>query len=244
MTTNISYGRSEEAWQGYENFLTTLIDKHNIKTVCEVGGGANPLLFDSDCIREKNINYSILDISESELDKAPKNCKKILADISSPNFSTDKKFDLVFSKMLAEHISDAEQFHKNVSKILTNEGLAVHFFPTLYTLPFLVNYLVPEFISDILLGIVSPRDKHQHAKFPAYYHWCRGPINSQIKKFHDIGYDIIEYKGFFGHEGYYIRIKPLKIIHKIKTDYLLRNPNPLFTSFAYIVLKPTLQGSE
>ena len=236
MGTKISYGRSEEAWRGYEQFLMTIIREHSIERVCDVGGGANPLL-NEDYIREQGIDYSILDVSKPELDKASVNYDKILADISSPDFSTEKKFGLVFSKMLAEHISDAEQFHRNVLGMLAENGLAVHFFPTLYTLPFLVNYLVPEFLTDILLRVFAPRDRYQHAKFPAYYHWCRGPIDSQIQKYGCLGYDVIEYWGFFGHGGYYKNIKALRKLHEFKTNYLLSNPNPLLTSYAYVVLK-------
>lgn len=234
--TKISYDRSEEAWRGYEQLLMTIIREHNIKRVCDVGGGANPLLKE-DYVRERGIDYSILDISKAELDKAPVKYDRILADISSPDFSTGKRFGLVFSKMLAEHISNAEQFHRNVLGMLADNGLAVHFFPTLYTLPFLVNRLVPEFLTDILLRLFAPRDRCQHAKFPAYYRWCRGPISSQIQKFGCLGYDVIEYRGFFGHGDYYRNTKMLRKLHELKTDYLLRNPNPLLTSYAFVVLK-------
>lgn len=236
MATNISYGRSEDAWRGYEQFIMALIDKHNIKRVCDIGAGANPLL-NSCYIAEKNIDYSILDVSNTQLGKAPTYCKKILADIAAPDFSTCQKFDLVFSKMLAEHIADAEQFHRNVLKMLANDGLAVHFFPTLYALPFLVNSLVPEYLAAILLNLFAPRDTHQYPKFQAYYRLCRGPIRSQIERLSRLGYDVVEYRGFFGHGGYYNKVKILKKLHEFKTNYLLKNPNPFFTSYAYVVLK-------
>ncbi len=236
MSTNISYRPTKDAWEGYGPFLKELIHENHIKKICDVGGGANPVL-NEEYIEERGLDYSLLDISEHELDKAPKNYTKILGDIASPNFTSDRKYDLVFSKMLAEHISDAEQFHKNVLNCLEHDGLAVHFFPTLYTLPFLANYIFPEQFASILLNIFAPRNRHQHEKFPAYYHWCRGPITKQIQRFISLGYEVVEYRGFFGHSGYYNKIKVLQKLHNIKTNYLLRHPNPLFTSFAYIVLK-------
>jgi uncharacterized UPF0146 family protein len=235
--TNIVYGRSEDLFRVYKQLIMDLILQNNIQRVCDIGGGANPLL-NADFIRQNNIDYSILDISESELSKASLSCTKIRADIASPDFRVSNKFDLVFSKMLAEHISDAGQFHRNLLRILGDNGLAVHFFPTLYSLPFLVNYLVPEYLADVLLTIVSPRDKHQHAKFPAYYRWCRGPIRSQVRRFNELGYDVVEYRGLFGH-GYYKKIKILDKIHDLKTKYLLGHSNPFFTSYAYVVLKNT-----
>lgn len=235
MVTNILYGRTQDAWQGFVPFLTDLINEHNIERVCDIGGGSNPLL-SGEYIEKRGLDYSILDISESELLKGPKHYKKILADIASHDFSINKKFDLVFSKMLAEHISDAEQFHRNVLSCLAGNGLAVHFFPTLYSLPFFVNYIVPEYLSDILLNVFAPRNRYQHEKFSAYYRSCRGPTRRQMRKFSRLGYDVVEYRGFFGH-NYYNKITFLKKIHDLMTNYLLWNPNPTFTSYAYVVLK-------
>ena len=172
-----------------------------------------------------------------ELKKAPDTYNKISADIASQEFAIDHRFDLVFTKMLAEHIKDAKQFHINVRNLLNAGGLAVHFFPTLYTLPFLVNYLVPEKLSAKLLDIFTPRDNYQWRKFPAYYNWCKGPTRPQIQKFIDLGYEVVEYRGFFGHSKYYDRIRILKKLHQLKTYYLLRRPQPLLTSFAYLVLR-------
>ena len=138
--------------------------------------------------------------------------------------------------MLAEHITDPLQFHKNVLSCLANNGLAVHYFPTLYTLPFFANYIMPERLADILLHMFETRDRFQHAKFPAYYRWCRGPTHKQIQRFVSLGYEVVEYRGFFGH-GYYQKIKVLDKINRIKTNYLLKHPNPIFTSYAYVVLR-------
>src|SRR5512134_1215671 len=107
MTTHIVYGRSEDLFRIYKQPIMDLIEDNNIRRVCDIGGGANPLLSE-DYIHQNGIDYSILDISETELAKASLNCAKIQADVASPEFSVDQKFDLVFSKMLAEHIPNAE----------------------------------------------------------------------------------------------------------------------------------------
>ncbi len=236
MSTKIRYGTSEEGWLGYEHFIYALIQDRALKRVCEIGGGANPLL-DLDQVNRAGLEYSILDISAAELEKAPVGYQKIVADIGSAGFSLQKKFDLVFSRMLAEHIKDARQFHTNVLDILTPGGFAVHFFPTLFTVPYLVNFLVPERLSQKLLNGFAQRDNYQNAKFPAYYKWCRGPVKGQIRKFMSVGFEVVEYAGFYGHPGYYQKIGILKKLHEIKTRYLLKKPNPCFTSYAYVVLK-------
>ena len=142
--------------------------------MCDIGGGANPVLHE-DYIAANELQYSILDISDVELEKAPKTYDKIVADIAKNQFTPAYEFDLVFSKMLAEHVKDARQFHINIWNILHDGGLAVHFFPTLFTLPFLVNKFMPDRLTTQLLDKVSPRDKYQQGKFPAFYHWCWGP---------------------------------------------------------------------
>jgi 2-polyprenyl-3-methyl-5-hydroxy-6-metoxy-1,4-benzoquinol methylase len=236
MKTKISYGRSEDAWRGYEQFILKYIDDHHVRKVCDVGGGANPLLSAED-IAKHAIEYHIVDISETELNKGSVDCIKVVADVASSDFCLDSRFDLVISKMLLEHIDDAEQFHKNVLGLLNDEGVAIHFFPTLYTLPFLVNHLAPEFLAEKLYNAVAARDKYQHAKFTAYYHWCRGPYKKQILRFVRLGYDVVEYQGFFGHSGYYRKINQLKKLHELKTDYLIDRPSPYLTSYAIVVLK-------
>ncbi len=40
----ISYGKSDDAWLGYKNFIISQIRSGEIKNVYEIGGGANPQL--------------------------------------------------------------------------------------------------------------------------------------------------------------------------------------------------------
>ena len=74
----ISYRPSEEARTGYEAFLQRIIETRGIRTVCDIGGGANPAL-PLAYIRQHNLEYTVLDISESELQKAPPEYHKIAA---------------------------------------------------------------------------------------------------------------------------------------------------------------------
>jgi 2-polyprenyl-3-methyl-5-hydroxy-6-metoxy-1,4-benzoquinol methylase len=232
----ILYARSVDGWKGYRSLVENLIDTYDLKTLCDIGGGANPVLT-TDFISRRNLDYTILDISESALNKAPKQYKKIAQDITEKNLSISQKFDLIFTRMLAEHVRDGELLHRNVYSMLNPRGYAVHFFPTLYALPFLINRVVPERIASALLDFFVPRDKNQQAKFPAYYDWCRGPTKKMTKRFTIIGFEIVEYKGFFGHEEYYKKIPWVQKWHKLLSNYLLRNPNPHFTSYAWVILR-------
>lgn len=234
---NIYFDSSKSGWKGYSNLIIKLCKEFNYTKICDIGGGANPY-FSPDLIKEHNFAYHILDISETELAKAPSFYKnKIHMDITSPAINHNHQYQLMFSKMLAEHIEDAEKFHKNIYKLLDNGGISVHFFPTLYSFPFFINKIFPEKMTTYLLDIFTPRDKIQNAKFPAYYNWCRGPTNKQIKKFRNLGFKVLSYYGYFGHDNYYKKIPFIKKLHNIKSGFLIANPVPMFTSYSIVVLQ-------
>ena len=244
VSSQVSYRRSEDAWNGYVPFLKNLIETRGVRSICDIGGGANPLL-PIEYIRQHLLDYTVLDISETELQKAPPCYHKIIADIAARDFSTaGKTFDLVFSKMLAEHITNAPQFHANIRKILAPEGVAAHFFPTLYAIPFLMNRIIPESLSDRLLSVFAPRDRFQRAKFPAYYQWCRGPTRRQFQRLASVGLAVVEYIGFFGHGGYYRRLPGIRQIHELATRMLMKFPNPCLTSYAFLVVTPLPQSDS
>lgn len=233
----ISYDRSDRAWSQHRAQLVSLIQNQSLRRICEVGGGANPLLT-LDAIQELGLEeYTVLDVSAVELAKAPEGYGKVQADICGQLSGASENFDLVFSKMLAEHVPDAAAFHRNVLRLLRPGGLAFHFFPTLYALPFVVNRLLPETLARYLLNLVSPRDSNKHAKFPAYYRWCRGPTPSQIRTLSGLGYEVVSYVGFFGHEGYWRRVPPVARLSAWLSKWLLRHPNPWLTSFAWVTLR-------
>lgn len=235
----IHYGHSKEAWGGYENFLYRMLDEHHAREILEVGGGANPTV-PLDRVNERGWNYSVLDIAQSELDKAPEGYNKLCADISAPGLPLNDQFDFVFSRMLAEHVRSGPLFHRNVYQLLKPGGVAFHFFPTLYTLPFFVNWLMPERLADWLLGLLNPsRDRYLLGKFPAYYSWCRGPTQRQFDRFKSLGYEVVEYHGYFGNGGYYERLPFMAALHDWRVSKLLTSPNPHFTSFAFLVLRKT-----
>src|SRR5690606_13722881 len=101
------------------------------------------------------------------------------------------------------HVKDGKSYYKKLYDLLEPGGVTAHCFSTLYAFPFLVNRILPENLTDKLLNFFNPReDRYQHEKFPAYYSWSRGPSAKIIKKFEGLGFEVIEYAGFFGH-GYY-----------------------------------------
>ena len=231
----VSYGFYLEAWQRHTETLRRLVEDYRPKTVCEIGGGANPAL-PLPFVEERGIDYTILDISPAELDKAPAGYRKVAADICGDELPPTERFDFMFSKMLAEHVRSGRAFHQNVFRLLAPGGLAFHFFPTLYAPAFISNRLLPENVSSVALRAFAPRDEYQHAKFPARYSWCRGPTSMQLARLEGLGYEVVSYRGFFGYD-YYSRIPVLRWASSRTAAYLCRHPRASMTSFAFVLLR-------
>jgi SAM-dependent methyltransferase len=223
------------AWENYLPFLENLIDDTGAQRVCDVGAGARPSL-PLEIVAARGIEYVLLDVSDEELAKAPDGYAKVRADIAAVDFDAGEPFDLVVSRMVAEHIEDAETFHRNVGRLLVPSGRAFHFFATLYEVPFLLNRLLPRAVGDEILTALRPPEARRRPKFRAYYRWCRGPTARQIRRFTNAGYDVEEYVGFFGH-SYYRRVRPIQELEDRLARLLVRRPIPLLTSFAYVVLR-------
>jgi uncharacterized UPF0146 family protein len=234
---NIHYAHSDYAWRDAVPFIERMILERKARRVLEVGAGANPT-FAIDFVRAHGIDYALLDISKEELAKAPDGYVKIEADITAPTLDLPGGYDIIFSRMLAEHVHSGELFHRNIRALLRAGGIAFHFFPTLYSPPFVVNRLMPEALAARILQWLQPerRPEGNHAKFPAYYSWCRGPLKHQIARLEALGYNVEEYIGFFGHGGYYAKIKWAHALHEALSRWLVSHPAPFITSFAYVVL--------
>jgi len=233
----ITYKYYLDAWNHHYSYLTDLIIRKKLKKICEIGGGANPSL-PIEFIKQYNLEYTVLDISAEELSKAPLGYIKVLGDITSKNLDhLDHDYDLVFSKMLAEHVAEGVTFHRNIKKLLKPGGISFHFFPTLYAIPFTFNKIIPESFSLKLLSYISKTRNNMgnHGKFPAYYSMCYGPTKKQIRILQKMGYNIDTYIGFFGHD-YFKNIGFLHWISKQTTRFLLKYPIARLTTYSYLVL--------
>lgn len=241
----ISYGLSEEAWHDTRGFIENLIRERKVHRILELGAGANPI-FPVEFVRQNGLDYTLLDISDVELAKAPRGYETICADIADPDLRLTGCFDMVFSRMLAEHVKDGEIFHRNVFNLLGRGGVAFHFYPTLHALPFVVNRLLPEFIAEgALHWLQSGRESGgRHRKFPAYYSWCRGPMRSQVRRFERLGYSVEKYIGFYGHASYYERLPAIGKIHSTFSRWLTKHPIPWLCSFSYVVLVKPMEMTD
>jgi SAM-dependent methyltransferase len=234
---DVTYTGLVELWEAYDNLVVDLARREGANAVAELGGGANPMVADPDTwgFAQERV---VLDISADELAKADGEVQTRVADLCKPVAEGLNAYDLVFSKMLCEHLPDARTFHENCFKILRPGGLAVHFFPTLYTVPFVINRLIPENLTRSMLRMVQPArfTNTKHQKFPAYYRWCTGPTRRAQRRYETVGFKVEAWNSSFGHL-YYDKIPLLNVAERAKTRFLLEHPVPLLTSFATVVLR-------
>jgi SAM-dependent methyltransferase len=233
---DVAYTDLDDLWQSYDDLLVELARREGASSVAELGGGANPMVADAErwgFVQDR----VVIDISADELAKADGSVKTRVADLCQP-IEDGETYDVVFSKMLCEHLPNARAFHENCFKILRPGGLSVHFFPTLSTVPFVINRLIPEDLTRSILDKVQPGrlDDPKHQKFPAYYRWCAGPTRRAVKRYESVGFKVEGYNATFGHL-YYQRIPVLNAAERAKTSFLLEHPVPYLTSFAVVILR-------
>jgi SAM-dependent methyltransferase len=238
----IAYTGADELWKSFDKMLLELAGES--ESVAELGGGANPILAGQSWRAVPH--RVVIDISAHELALGTGDFDKRVADLCRPIEDGLESYDLVFSKMLCEHLPDARTFHENCFRLLKPGGRAVHFFPTLFTLPYLANLLIPEDFARAVLRRIQPGriDDPKHEKFPAYYRWCTGPTKRALRRYESIGFEVEAFNAAFGHR-YYAMVPPLEAAEQAKTRWLLRHPVPWWTSFATVVLrKPGGRGTK
>jgi SAM-dependent methyltransferase len=227
---------SDVLLDAYPRVLRTLIRAHRPARVCDIGAGRNPQLSPTE-VEELGVDCTLLDISAEELAQAPPGFDRVVGDIGAPDLRIDEPFDLVFSSMLAEHVADGAQLYRNTRAALRPGGIGFHFFPTLYSLPFVVNRLLPDAVTEPVLRRLKPKRKH---KFPAYYSWTRGPTGAQLGRLRRVDLEVVAYVGGFGHR-YYRKLPPVE--RCARPLWRFAEARELFglTSYAYVVVRRPLE---
>jgi SAM-dependent methyltransferase len=235
----VGYARMREAWDELPVVATALAADARVR-VLDVGGGANPLL-PVDTVARLGLDYLVLDPVADELAKAPPAYRTLVGDACDRTLAARlAPVDLVVSRFVCEHIEHPAAFHATMRDVLAPGGIAVHFFPTLYALPFLVNRAIPEALADRLLDGIAPRDRAQHDKFRAWYRWCRGPTGRQLARLRGTGLELVAYRGYFGH-AYFDRWPSLRRRQDALAARLVAAPRPWWTSYALVVLRRPAQ---
>lgn len=228
-------------WEKASAFLKQLIVDNNFKVIGDIGGGANPML-DAEFVKAHGLTYTVFDISQDELDKAPAPFHKVQMDIACSDAAFKAKavrrdFDLLFSHMFLEHIEKSEQAHRNFGNMLKPGGMSVHFYPSPNNFPLTLNRFIPESVSTGIVRVLqNNRDVDgRQGKFKAFYRNCGAPSETLETKFNTLGFDLVQHTGYVGHH-YYKRIAPLAALEKQLRGMLLKMQVPM-TTYNLLMLK-------
>jgi SAM-dependent methyltransferase len=228
-------------WEKASDYLKHLIVQNGFRVVGDIGGGAHPML-DADFVARQRLSYTVFDISQAELDKAPPQYDKVQMDISCGKADFEAKnvrgdFDLLFSHMFLEHIEKSEQAHMNFARMLKPGGLSVHFYPSPNNFPLTLNRIIPENLSTgIVRRLQNNRDVDGiQGKFRAFYKNCGAPSAKLEEKFDSLGFDLVQHVGYVGHH-YYRRIPPMAAFEKQLRAMLLKMQVPM-TTYNLLVLR-------
>jgi len=225
----VENNKSETAWLSYKDVVLALSKG---KSVLEVGAGRRPIFTEKE-IKYNNISYVANDIIKKEIDYIEFDVEKAVFDISGviPEKYLNR-FDFVFSRMVQEHVTSGERFYKNIYSILSDGGVSLNFFPTLFHPIFILNYILPSKVSQIFLQSLHPRrNSNEIPKFPAYYHYCFS-TDEQIEKIRKCGFKEVYIYPFYG-QSYLENIPFLSFAANIMDNWFRENNIKTFSAFAY-----------
>ena len=110
------------AFDGFEPRVRDLIARYGHHDICDIGGGRTPLLWPKE-VAELGVDYTLMDVSADELELAPEGHHTLCMDITAPLDPVNhERFDLIFSKFVAEHVPDGAAMHRNILKMLRPGG--------------------------------------------------------------------------------------------------------------------------
>lgn len=226
------------AWDSYRATILALSQRCGLVRHLEVGGGRDTL-FTPDEARALGLSVTVNDISAGELARAPAAFAKVCCDVAAPDTMRHVAagaYDLVYSRMVMEHVRDARRLWVNQHAMLAPGGVALAFVPTLYAPAFALNRLVPEHVSSAIVRRLFP-DRHaegDNPKFPAFYDLCYGDPAKVAPVLEGIGFREILVLPFYGY-SYFWKIPGLRQVDAAFTRYVRARDLRLFTSFAYIM---------
>ncbi len=233
----VSYVPWVRLWHGFEQHVAEVARQSGAVAVGELGGGANPTVGLADMVG-RPIELTVLDISPDELERTPPQAQTLCVDLCADAPPVHERFDVVFSRMLCEHVRSGRTFHRNCFAALRPGGYAVHFYPSVTALPFLLNRILPTGFSQRLVERLFPARRRggKHPVFPARYSWCVGPTAAQVARFRSVGFEVVSSQVGIGH-GYYDRMPPLRTLERAKAAMMLKHPAPWMGAYIIVVLR-------
>lgn len=152
---NDSIGKT---WEDHHTKFAEFISKFPVKKILEVGGGTTKI---AKKVIEKDSkkNWTIIDPNMIEND-----VKQIdfVKDYFHKDLKIDRDFDAVVHSHTIEHMKDPEQYVRDISKFIKNDGYHIFSFPNMVTYlsrKYLncLNFEHPQFLAEPFVDVILER---------------------------------------------------------------------------------------
>jgi SAM-dependent methyltransferase len=230
---------SQWAWDNYKQVVHDLCMSLAATRIVEIGGGRDPLFSRAE-LAELGVDMTVNDISPTELAVLPAGyrnaCFDVAGDISQVGHLRNS-MDLAFSRMVFEHVENGQRAWSNLYQLLAPGGVGLAFIPTLYSVPFVLNWLLPDKLAaKIVKQFFLNRTDNDDPVFPARYSWCFADERRMRSMLSAIGYREIVIQPFYGH-GYYVSFPIIRDVHRWFTGVARRMDFRFLASYAYIAVR-------
>lgn len=151
----------------YSETVIKLANNFKNPVIVDIGGGRLTPFANKLNPKHKLI---VLDIDENELKFNKDADEKIIMQGQEIPLKINSA-DLIVSRYTLEHFNNPEIFIKNSYKILKSGGYSIHLFSCKYALFAIINQLIPNKLSQLLLNKFVPNSKHIRG-YKTYYNQC------------------------------------------------------------------------
>lgn len=200
------YKKQNKKWDDSMVLLRDLVDKYldDKISVLDVGCGHGNFVIDE--LRDKFVKAVGIDCNKEGTEKNVCLDEVMIGNIESTPFE-DKKFDLVVSLWMLEHIKNPEKVFLEINRVIKNGGYFAFVTPNKFNFLIFLRRLIGDRVSGFINKIVYGREEKD--LYGVYY---KANSVSKIKKLAKIcGYEIVFLKNnvdpsytSFGRISYYI----------------------------------------
>lgn len=196
----------------------------------DIGAGRYPK-FSFDEARELGTDYWVNDLEDSELERSgyPTE-KRVVFDVGGALPDSLGGFDLIFSSFVLEHLKCSLDYYRNIYDLLSDGGIGLTKHPTKYCLPFMINTMIPQKLTDKLMCWYSNKSRRT---FPAFYDLCYATEKNR-NIIEDIGFSQVIVLKYYGHP-YFDRIPGLKQIDSCFFNLMNKINSDLFACYAITI---------
>lgn len=198
----------ENIFAAYEKSVAKYMNARDHQLVVDVGGGRS-CPFASHRDSSMHTRLIAVDISEDELVENRDVDDRFVADITRNLPFRDGEVDLLVSRSVLEHLVDLNGFFTNANRVLRTGGYMIHLFPSRYAPFSLLNRMIPDRLSKMILHYLIPETKGIGGFHASYKECYYSAIESLLC---GCGFEVVEIKLGYYQSPYFSFFSPLFLL--------------------------------